>query len=342
MKISWEYNVNTEIRRLIFTAERVKNLFYQQNGFLVLPELSDNYRSVYFPDYHYSQIPDFWNAVPDVTQKKEMSKLKIDLPSNVNQTLTKRIKKDLLSKNEIGKKKKEWQEVEKQFLEILNSIFDLSGIKIIIRPTRFGTSSSYFPIFQNGDSKIIIYHRIDSDITTIAEVIITASIVFTASKKEIYKANFWEKKETATDFLFKYTKLAKLFPSYIPTMKILEENTTCDKLMRKSFEYLKKLGYYVKSPLEIKDKKILINNKKIKKEDFSKEEQSILQEFISNRGKIVSFDRVGEIVWKDESEKFSLWAIAKKIERIRKKIREYGVNYNVIETFRKKGYMLYD
>ncbi|MBU0975565.1 MAG: helix-turn-helix domain-containing protein [Patescibacteria group bacterium] len=337
MKILWKYDINTEIRRIIFTAENIKNFFYQKNGFLVLPyQVEKNPRTVCFPDFDYKTIKNFWNFVPETRMKSLASKLRLKIPDDIKSALSAKLEKELKSTNNIRNVKSDFFKIQKEFCRIIESLFDVKDLNIIIYPTRFGSLSSYFT--QKKENSIHIFFRIGQEISHLAEAILSS--IFYLGIEKANELN-WELTEGATDLLFKYSKLAKLFPKYTPTIEILGNNYFNKRIKRDSDSYLRKLGFNIEAPIRKLTDTILINNKKIRNRDFSEEERSILEELIRQKNHIVSFDKIGEAIWGKENVKnFSLWAIAKKIERLRKKIREYGINYNAIETFRKKGYML--
>lgn len=101
------------------------------------------------------------------------------------------------------------------------------------------------------------------------------------------------------------------------------------ELIEKSNKYLEKLGFSKKTVIDSTNP------------IFTEKESLLLEELINNQGKILTFEKCSEILWEDESfEKFSLEAIAKVIENIRKKIRELGINKEVIFTKRGSGCFL--
>jgi DNA-binding response OmpR family regulator len=56
---------------------------------------------------------------------------------------------------------------------------------------------------------------------------------------------------------------------------------------------------------------------------------------------VVSFESCAKAVWGNEcDEKFSLYALAKIVENLRKKIYASGINNDILKTVRKKGYLL--
>lgn len=79
------------------------------------------------------------------------------------------------------------------------------------------------------------------------------------------------------------------------------------------------------------------NKEKLK---LSKKEKAILTLLFQAKGKVVTYDKIGEVIWKENPDKFSLWAIAQLIRRLKKKLSFYGVNPNIINSHRGEGYSL--
>lgn len=93
-------------------------------------------------------------------------------------------------------------------------------------------------------------------------------------------------------------------------------------------EYLKKLGF--------PEKDVLINFK-----SFTKQEENLLKKLIETKGEIISFDDTADILWGEDSfDKYSPAAMAKVIENIRRKIKDQGINKELVFTKRGKGYCL--
>lgn len=99
-------------------------------------------------------------------------------------------------------------------------------------------------------------------------------------------------------------------------------------LTKKSNDYLERLGFGRKLELS------KLNN-------LTRQEEDVLNLLLTNQGIIVSFDEVANTLWKDKiDDKFSLEAMAKVVQNIRKKIKATGINKEVIFTKRGSGYLL--
>lgn len=72
---------------------------------------------------------------------------------------------------------------------------------------------------------------------------------------------------------------------------------------------------------------------------LSRQEQAVLHLFVKSKGKLVTYDAIGEILWRKNTEKFSLWAISQIISRLRKKLTRYDIHPQTIRSVRAEGYI---
>jgi hypothetical protein len=71
---------------------------------------------------------------------------------------------------------------------------------------------------------------------------------------------------------------------------------------------------------------------------FTYQERRVLIELVSAKGTIVGYEHIGSSMWGTNSEHFSLWSIAKCIQRIRKKLQSVGISPKRIRNVSGKGY----
>lgn len=319
-----------EAQYICFLAKSITLAEYQNNGFTVLPNLdSKNPRSVYFPDLDYSTK--FWRSIisnpnrnlshlfpkPAIAEVKEkLSKYKVD-----------KYKKD------IENIKKEWKKIEKTFFKDVNnflnfekSLAKIDEINILLTP--YGTIGSFNPPRVGNKFKLFVTSRVDMPVGNIAAGILQNLYIIENNIGGEIGEDKYIKRMSAIAFLFENTKFFKYYPNY---KNLLKNNFDLDiKLLNKSNEYLEKLGF---NQQEIK---IDVNN-----QIFTKQEKEVLGALIRNKGQVVSFDQMAELIWKNNADqKFSLEAMAKIIQNIRIKIRTLGINKEVIFTKRGNGYLL--
>lgn len=69
------------------------------------------------------------------------------------------------------------------------------------------------------------------------------------------------------------------------------------------------------------------------------QERRVLAELIKQKGEAVTYENIGTIMWGIHSDRFSLWSIAKLIERIRRKLSAVGIARTTIKNVSGKGYL---
>jgi len=336
MKITWNYTIENQSEKYFKCAEQIYTGFYQQCRYYVLPFLPEKFRDrvVYFPD-----IPEFTQSFDLYTQQLIKEKNSLFIPSSVKDAINNFVqKKERYFEKKLNTVKNIMEKYNEDVLEGLKKIYP-KELSIIITPSFFGTSGHYDSV-QNNELKIS--PRIDRDPMEIYKLIITAISheLYTDEKYHIQNMNAlpynqWLTKQNKSTELFnnlfsqKYGKMIGLAKETTKTLK----NNYAGNLAIESLQYLEKLGHPLVSTL--------IKVEQIK--NLSATEKSILQELLNNRGNIVKFDRIGDLMWQASAiEKYSLYAISKAIERIRRKLELSSINQNIIHTERGKGYLLYD
>jgi hypothetical protein len=74
--------------------------------------------------------------------------------------------------------------------------------------------------------------------------------------------------------------------------------------------------------------------------NLPKEEFASFIHLFRNKGKLVTYEELGAVLWGSDENKFSLWAIYQIIKRLRKKLSIYCVHPRVIVSRRGLGYSL--
>jgi DNA-binding winged helix-turn-helix (wHTH) protein len=197
--------------------------------------------------------------------------------------------------------------------------------KIEVLPTPFGSVGSFF--FDRVGSKFNFKLTIRDDFgpAQIAETILTNLIWIDHPTPNLA---VWHQTEAIVDFVLTKSKLAKIFSySYIPTISAMPEISK--NYISESETYLKKLGFPIK-PVELDVK-------------FTPTEKRIFEGIVSKKGQIVTYDQIGDWFWGENAlDKYSLYSVAKIMEKIRKKIKDQGIYQELIYTVRGQGYVLYD
>lgn len=330
INIITDYSADLEAQYLCFLAKGISIGEYQDNGFAVTPTLEyGNAKTVHFPNLPYSK--NFWrttNFNPNINFSTQYPKTAIDEIKNL---LVSYDKNDY--SNEIEKIKKDWLKIEKPFFNDINTFLDLkkalskiNRIDILITP--FGALGSFNPSRVGNKFNLNVTSRVDFPAGNIcAGILQNLYIIENSIGGEIGDEKYL-KRMSAINFIFENTIFKKYYPKFKNLIK--PQFTFSGELLNKSDRYLIKLGF------PQKDTSIDVNNKV-----FSKQEKDLLSTLIKNKGKIVTFDKAANTLWKNNTDdKFSLEAMAKVIQSIRKKIKGLGINKEVIFTKRGKGYSL--
>lgn len=199
--------------------------------------------------------------------------------------------------------------------------------KMAIAPTFVGSVGQY-DFFPN--ENITVYPRFDRTMEEIFCLILTAIIEYEMPKP--VKQQDWVQKQTITKRLFADVAFRSIFPKIKDMTEILEENTSGERAIQ-SAKYLLALGHPIVPLLNDVDSLIL----------SSSEEQKLIQLFVSKRSKLVTYPEIALALWSSNAaQKYSPFAIAKLVERLRASLQNNSVPRNIIESYRGKGYVLYD
>lgn len=324
---------------ICFLAKGISMGTYQDGGYLVVPDLiRGNPKTVFFPDFNYSK--EFWRAITFCPNYNFSS----EYPPKALAEVKSHLLKAGYANHEtlIDKISKDWQVLEKPFFEDINSFLDLndamdkvSKIKILITP--FGTRGSFYPPRTGNNFNLITTSRIDCPAGNIATGILQNLFIIKTKIGGEIGSHEYVKRMSTINFLFSGTVFKKYYPDYVDLTK--SDYSTDLDLLKKSAKYLNKLGFPAKQTISQKDGEILLNGK-FTNGTFTSQEVRFLCALL-NSGEILDFDKAADALWKDlADEKYSLAAMAKVVESIRRKIRDNGIQKNLIHTARGRGYFL--
>lgn len=301
---------------------------------MVLPYLLvKNPKSVYFPPLPITKSHAFWDK----------AKKRAQLLSATDDRILSEIEKEIPDTNpDYSLLTTRWRQVEREFWKILEKILPDETHRVFsleIRPTHYGSVATGYSLFsetgKNGE--LVVYVRIDMCAAHIAEAILI-DLVNRSLAQDEYS---WEEIEGVIDFLLTHSGLGKAVTGFVPTLQSIR-NKTDGKYIKDSTEYLKKLGFKPAGLFEIKNKKVYIDKKEFI-EVLTPIEERLLIYFIEHKNVYISNDIIAEIIWDEDSyEKYSHYAIAKHIQRLREKIEASGLSPTTLQTFKKRGYILID
>ena len=339
-KTNWKYSLETEAERVLHCAHQMVTGFYRANNFHVLPLKHPlaSVKTVSFPDLPYNKIPRFWN----IARKTDVLNLPMKTDRKVVNALVSLLEKEKIEKPNYTNLVKPWEKAEKNVLSEIERIIPgkkgkIDSIKIY--PTSFGTSSSFNKVTKY-PAKVIMYLRQDQDIYTLTEALLSA-----ITRDDVFKElkGIWNESELLVDWLITKSSISKVLERYQPDKKFIPTLTKTRtqqsaKLLKESDRFYKKLGVPITEKVfKPNGKSPIINGKAA--ENLTLKETELLNFFIKNQNKVISFDKLADIIFSDYDD-FSLWAITKTIERLRNKLEENGVSGSYIQTLRGQGYLL--
>ncbi len=297
------------------------NGFYQTQRFYVLPYLPKKFynRVVYIPSIEeYKKNLKEYSKIDCREVPEYLENIIIDGLGKIKATQSKRYAAFL----------ENIQKLDREFVLKLEEVIGKEIDKdIFINPKLCGTHIS----FGAGNDEIRVFARYDMSNEQIYRGIIQTVV------RHVY---FPEYEYIDRDRLHQISTKAKEIgqdPRILPyhtdkTMIDILQTNHCARFVPESVKYFKELGYPINSFL--KDKKLHM---------LTHEESAMLDILKEHRNEVVSFEDIASRIWGEHNvEKFSLYALSKILERLRKKLVENGIDESVIHTQRGVGYCLYD
>jgi hypothetical protein len=318
MKISWEFDLKSQVNRYADAVGSTINGFYQSHRFYILPFMPEKFRDrvVLLPLTNYLKR--------SVGQKKIVKINKQEHGEII--TLTKSFYEK--RKTVITKLEEDYcNTINMACTKILTYFPEAKNIKVVIKPSLWGSVGSY----SLDKNKILITPRYDRSIENVYMLLVTAlthHIKFGHNNNLDNNPKTWRQKQLMASGY--HIKLG--FTERPQGMVTILDNSYSANLALESRKYCKKLGLSFKSTLKEKP----LNS-------LSPKEKDLLSYLLENNNSIVNFDDIARVIWNDKADqKFSLYAITKTIERLRKKLKAAGFEENFIHTQRGVGYFLFD
>ncbi|MBI5358279.1 helix-turn-helix domain-containing protein [Candidatus Amesbacteria bacterium] len=220
----------------------------------------------------------------------------------------------------------EWRKGEVKFWKLCNEFLNWGKViakvkKVIIMPTDYGTFGSYHPNITKSGYVLTLSSRSDTSASNIVHLLLLNlyNLAF-RDASEIGEID-WYKRQAVTEYLAQKTIFAQLF---LPT----KTSDTSARHVADSHLYLTRLGF---PPVSDRNYNIL--------ENILTTKEKILFNLLKN-GKLTGFDAIGDVLWPNRDDKFSLYAITKLIEGLRKKMRSVGLDSSILKTSKGQGYFL--
>lgn len=317
-KAVFDYSLKSQARYICFLAKGIVDGIYQKGGFSVLPyQVPGNFWTVYFPDLDLSRS--FWQEIAK-TQHDDFSKPFSKLAEDeVILKLKTKLNKEL-ENSWRSQEDKFWQLCEK-FLNLKSLVSKIKEVRII--PTNFGTFGSYHPNITKTGYTLTLSSRSDVGGENIVHLLLMNLYnLCYRDAAEIGEID-WYKRQAVTEFLVQKTIFSELFI-------LCKVTATTPAHIADSVKYLTKLGF---PPASVRDFSSLENILTVK--------ERILFDLLKHaEGKLVDFNMIGDSLWSNNEDKFSLYAITKLIEGLRVKMRSTGFDSSILKTSKGQGYFL--
>lgn len=332
MQTVWNYSTRLEAERLIHCAHQIATGFFRVNGFITLPYPAiEGDHIVSIPNLPYLTIPRFWQRASRI----DLTTLPIIAPTDLINETEELIKKANLPKPDFSKLQKTWSKNQNEIMKTIYTLIPYkkdSVSKIEIWPTAFGTGCSFNRHKKSGDV-VRMWLREDQNIGSIVEAVLTS-----LTRQDVYDqlGGLWQESEIIVDWLLTFSPLAELIkkidPEWTKTLTIKSTRTKQSAtLMQKSDKFLKSVGAPSVGIDAIRQ---------IPTTAFSAREKELLNLLIAKSPDFATMDEIGDILFRNNEDAYSLSVIAKAIQRLRDHLEQTGISGSYIQTKRGEGYLL--
>jgi len=300
------YQPSLEYERLLGILVDMVHGLYQENGFLVLPYRLPKYgKSVFLPKLLNFEPRKYFTHLKEITPYRDIPLQKTPSVVRLLRALkASQLKIEKIDLKATKKTVKNWKLLQPQFEDYFLEIFPqfrLYRIELDVFWSRFGTLVSFASLKMKGKRVLIrIFLRDDMGVVQIAEGFLSG--LFLDKLTRGYQYSFLQR-EAVFDFLIRDTKLARLFPDFIPTLEIKPSQQKIHEHYQESIRYLKSLGLAIKPGISLSKNRILINSE-FPHYPFSPTEEEILKRLITTANEPVSYYDLGDLIWKDNLDKF--------------------------------------
>lgn len=307
-------------RYLCFLARSLQLKKHLQDDYIVLPlQYVKHKEAILFPDYDFSTH--FWQNLQSVSEYG----LCHHYPESVLSEAMIAVKQLELDQSVIPN---ELQEQLEAFVATLGSFFDTTVLgsinNICVISTTFGSAGTFSKNKVSNKKQLLCTIRLDLPLNNLYEVILKGiiSVAQTYSYTSLGTVAY-QRQNAVSDFLQHNTKLSTFFPRQ-------PEHEISPVLRVVSRKYLEDCGLAGITLIQVQTFS----------EQLSKQEKKVFLTLVAHDGTIVTFNELATEVWSEQAtEKFSLYALAKIVESIRRKLILFRIYRQLIFTVRKQGYL---
>jgi hypothetical protein len=334
LKIDIQSNLLGNAYAVFLTCSMLAQNYYLDKGFIAVTSgFLGEPLLIGLPNLDLNKVKNFW----DIAKKYDYNHLPTPDDASILGLL--QILEETDNKISLEDSKEFIQNIKIKLFNYLVSLFPEiknSKTKITIYITNYGSLCSFlYPLKQvDGEFQGYIFLRKDTSPAHLLEGVF--SCLAGQALDEKYS---WHQRESIIDFLCEsfldYAGIRK--HGFKTTTKIIKGEVSLESIYN-YFKFLKDNRLQLKTLLKIKSEVIEVFNNEVS-DIFSTKEMRILKAFIDAPYHSLSYDNLASIIW-ESNEDFSLWAINKTIERIRKKLISEGLPKTIIRTIRNYGYCL--
>lgn len=332
------YDPLMESQRLLNVYWSIAHGIYEDYGFFVLPyRVPGNKKSVFLP------------KVTGVDSKKLIELFcqnnRLDVPTTDPELLKFANKIQIcdlpshdIDRNHTDKIEAEWSKISDTFEDYLTQTFPKfrrCHLKLNVYWTRFGTLLSFnCPVTKGVLNEATIFLRDDMGVSQIVEGFLSSILTQQFTQRKMS----WLQRESIVDFLGLETNLAHIVTDFSAT--VLHTNKTekvSNQLIIDSQKYLKSLSLEKQSKISVKKSMVFIHGEP-SVVTFGTIERNFLNSLICQPNEPISYFALGESIWEDDEDAFSLWALSQIAYKVKNKLKKCGINPEVVKNIRGVGY----
>lgn len=340
INLNVKYSKDAVVKTVYRCCGSVAQGYYLNKGFFPVTEnFLNNPNSVGIPKTKFKKMAGFWEGVKQYKQNTIPPKDKYYFFIAKELNLDKWDQACNDKKNELARY---WEKIKIEFCKYISSsvsILKNKKITLDVFVVPFGTLCSFTcpKNLENENLTCTIYLRIDFAKTQLIEGIFSALLAtFLDSKFS------WFERESIIDFLCLNAS------SYLNTsLKPIETIPLARKINFSKHHFTNSRNFHHDNSLSFPSIFSITQNDNVQlfgkrlKLKYTSTERILLKELIQSPDNTITLEKISSIIWpKSSNYKFSLWAINKRIQRLRDKLQLEGLPRSALVTVKGEGYFL--
>lgn len=344
-KICWIYDQKIEFEYLISVLYKISEGRYQRLKFNILP---NRYKSellqhtVTIPNINYGEVPTFWDRLRKSSHKSSNATNTYACDDiNLINFIHSKVSSELNNPPDYTNLKMIVNLSEPTLIQLIIDKMEKYNVTIKsvnLYVSRWGPGASWYVTSIGKEISLHIYIRNTASIIDVASGIVGSTLEYVAQK---HKTFLWKEYTAAKDFILMSKEINDLFVKYTgmpysPFIKRINTHSS-NKYSKSTAKFMENIGLNKQYHLRVDENTIYEGEQQLTM--LRPNETKLLKKFIENAGKPITYDEINNEINNNEN-KFSLYAISKTIERLRKKLEYNHVPSSIIKTVRNTGYIL--